>query len=564
MNKTININLGGFFFHIDETAYQKLKRYLDSISRSLSDDPQGKNEIISDIEARISELLSERITDARQVVNENDIEEVIAIMGQPEDYAEAEEGYTNSNYSYQRRSSNSKKFFRDGDDKFLGGVCSGIGHYFNVDVIWIRIAFILLIASGFSPLAYIILWILLPEAKTTSEKLQMEGEAVNIDNIEKKIREEFNNVSENVRNVANQASDKIKDGAQEITEKVNATIKGKKNNNGFQDFLDALGKIILAFFKVIGKFIGVLLIFISAAVLISLVISIFSVGSIEFLNIESDFVHLPAFFYDSTIPVWLLTTFICLLVGIPFLILFVLGLRILSSNVKQFSKITSLTLLGIWLISLLAIIFTGIEFGSTKAYDGNKIENRTLDFQEKDTIKLKLVNDDNLYYLHNLRRNTSRQEVTVDGVEKIYSNNINLKITDTNSDQFSIKIRKHSEGRNITKANNNADDIEYNYTIEDDTLILDAYFLSKYKHIFKYEKVYITIYVPTNKTVYFDYSTRNFLHGNYDVDTMYDSDMANHYFLMTEKGLDCTDCKEEKDEEEDENNDNNNSEESDF
>ena len=74
MNKTININLGGFFFHIDEIAYQKLKRYLEAVGRSLSDDPQGKNEIISDIEARISELLSERITDARQVINENDIE----------------------------------------------------------------------------------------------------------------------------------------------------------------------------------------------------------------------------------------------------------------------------------------------------------------------------------------------------------------------------------------------------------------------------------------------------------------------------------------------------------
>lgn len=568
MNKTININLGGFFFHIDETAYQKLKRYLDSIARSLSDDPQGKNEIISDIEARISELLSERITDARQVVNENDIEEVIAIMGQPEDYAEAEESYAESNYSYQRRSSNSKKLFRDGDDKFLGGVCSGIGHYFNVDVIWIRIAFILLIASGFSPLAYIILWILLPEAKTTAEKLQMEGEAVNIDNIEKKIREEFSNVSENVRNVANQASDKIKDGAQEITEKVNSTFKRKKNNNGFQDFLDALGKIIMAFFKVVGKFIGVILIIISSAVLISLIISLFSVGSMEFLSIDSDFVHLPAFFYDSTLPVWLLTTFGCLLVGIPFLILFVLGLRILSSNVKQFSKVTSLTLLGIWLVALLAIIFTSIEFASTKAYDGNKIVNSTLDFQEKDTIKLKLVNDDNIYYLHNLRRNTSRQEVTINGVDKIYSNNIKLKVLESDDNQFSIKIRKSSEGRNITRANNNASDIEYNYNINDDTLVLDAYFLSKYKHIFKYERIYVTIYVPKGKTVYFDYSTRNFLHGNYDVDNMYDSEMADHYFLMTEKGLKCADCKEEKEDEEmdneEENNNDNNSEEPEF
>ncbi|SOS54549.1 Phage shock protein C (PspC) family protein (Stress-responsive transcriptional regulator) [Tenacibaculum finnmarkense] len=66
MNKTININLGGFFFHIDEVAYQKLNYYLKAIANSLNDDPQGKNEIISDIEARISELLSEKITDVRQ------------------------------------------------------------------------------------------------------------------------------------------------------------------------------------------------------------------------------------------------------------------------------------------------------------------------------------------------------------------------------------------------------------------------------------------------------------------------------------------------------------------
>ena len=101
MNKTININLGGFFFHIDENAYQKLKRYLDAISRSLSDDPQGKNEIIADIEARISELLSERITDARQVVNEGDIEEIIAIMGQPEDYSDGEEAYAENGIANQ-------------------------------------------------------------------------------------------------------------------------------------------------------------------------------------------------------------------------------------------------------------------------------------------------------------------------------------------------------------------------------------------------------------------------------------------------------------------------------
>ena len=129
MNKTININLGGFFFHIDEIAYQKLKRYLESIAKSLSDDPQGKNEIIADIEARISELLSEKITDTREVVNEADIDNIIKIMGQPEDYADAEEVYSDSSYSYNRNKSSGKKLFRDGEDKFLGGVASGLAHY---------------------------------------------------------------------------------------------------------------------------------------------------------------------------------------------------------------------------------------------------------------------------------------------------------------------------------------------------------------------------------------------------------------------------------------------------
>ena len=86
MNKTININLGGIFFHIDELAYQKLRLYLDAIRRSLSDDPQGRDEILNDIELRIGELLSERIKDVRQVVNENDIDEITKIMGKPEDY----------------------------------------------------------------------------------------------------------------------------------------------------------------------------------------------------------------------------------------------------------------------------------------------------------------------------------------------------------------------------------------------------------------------------------------------------------------------------------------------
>ncbi|MEO9570557.1 MAG: PspC domain-containing protein [Polaribacter sp.] len=547
MNKTININLGGFFFHIDEVAYQKLKRYLESISRSLSDDPQGKNEIIADIEARISELLSEKITDARQVVNEGDIDDIIKIMGQPEDYAEAEETYNDSSYSYKRNNTSGKKLFRDGDDKFLGGVAAGIAHYFDIDTIWIRLGLLaLFFGAGFGIILYIILWILLPEAKTTAEKLQMEGEPVNIDNIEKKIREEFTNVSENVKDFANQASDKIKDGANELSEKMNQTFSAKtKKNNGLQDFISTIGKIILVFFKVIGKFIGAILVFVAAAVILSLIISGFSVGSLEWLNVDGEFLQYPPFFYDAVLPKWVLTLALFLLIGIPFLILFVLGLRILSSSVKQFTKPTSLTLLGIWIVALLTMIFTGIDFGTSHANYGQNVKKTTLNLVKNDTLTLKMVNDDEIYYRHNLRRSSHKYEVEVDGITKVYSNYVKVDVKKSNSNKAYFILQKESKGKSKSSANKNAQKIEYKFEIIDNTIVLDAYYLSEFKNMWKDEEVNITFYLPEGNTVYFDNTVKNFLYNVENEGDIYDKDMVNHYFKMTDDTLKCTDCNEE-------------------
>ena len=537
MNKTININLGGFFFHIDEEAYQKLRRYLASISKSLSEDSQGKNEIIADIEARISELLSEKITDARQVVNESDIEDIIVIMGQPEDYAEAEEAYSDASYSYSRNKASGKKLFRDGDDKFLGGVASGIAHYFNIDTIWIRLLFLIttLAGVGIGILVYIILWILLPEAKTTAEKLQMEGEPVNIDNIEKKIREEFTNVSE-----------KLKDGASEFSEKINQTFSAKtKKNNGLQDFLNAIGKIIATLFRVLGKFIGVIFVFIGAAAILSLIIGGFSVGSLEFLNIDSNFISYPEFFYDATLPRWLLSISLFILMGIPFLVLLVLGLRMLSSSVKQFSKAASITLLGIWFIALLAILFTGIEFGATHANYGKYVEKNTLNITKKDTLVLKIQNDDAIYYQHNLRRTSERRQVVIDTKQLAYSNDIRLDVKKSTSDSAYIIVQKESNGKNSMKARLNAKKIQYKYALQDNELILDAFFLSHLKNIFKEEKIDITIFIPENTPIYFDNSVRNFLNDVKNETDIYDKEMVNHHFKMMKAVLKCTDCIEE-------------------
>ena len=553
MNKTININLGGFFFHIDESAFQKLRRYLDAISKSLSDDPQGKNEIIADIEARISELLSEKITDARQVVNEGDIDDVITIMGQPEDYTEAEEPYNDASYSYKRNNNKGKKLFRDGDDKFLGGVAAGIAHYFNVDTIWICLVFLFTTLAGFGigVLAYIILWILLPEAKTTAEKLQMEGEAVNIDNIEKKIREEFSNVSETVKHAANQASDKLKDGANMASEKFKSTANdfsekmknNSKKNNGLQDFLDTLGKIIMAVFKVVGKCIGILLVFIAAAVLISIIFGAFSVGSLEFLNIDNQFVSYPPFFFGSMLPKWLLTVFLFLLIGIPFLILFILGLRILSKRVQKIHKRTSLTLLGIWLVALLGIGFAGIEFATTHAAKGISISKNNLELVAKDTLTIKMLNDDTLFYKYkrNNHRNYKEQTIEeVDGKMKLYSNNVAIDVEISSTDSSYFTIQKMSTGRNRMAAKKNSKAIQYHFDLIDNTLTLDAFYISDYQNLFKDEEIKVTVYLPKGMHIFFDSSSEYFLSDIDNTTDTYDREMANHYFLMTEEGLHST------------------------
>ena len=227
MNKTVNINLAGIFFHIDEDAYLKLQRYLEAIKRSFTDS-QGREEIIADIEARISELFTERMKTDRQVISNKEVEEVITIMGQPEDYLVDDEIFEDEpNNKHYSNTSKSKKLYRDTDNSYIGGVSAGLAHYFGIDAIWIRLIWILLIfGAGTGVFLYILLWILIPEAKTTAEKLTMTGEAVNISNIEKKIRDGFDSVSENVKNIDFQKhADKLKEGFEQASDNISDSVK---------------------------------------------------------------------------------------------------------------------------------------------------------------------------------------------------------------------------------------------------------------------------------------------------------------------------------------------------
>jgi len=529
MNKTININLGGIFFHIDELAYQKLKLYLDAIRRSLSEDPQGRDEILNDIEHRIGELLSERIKNERQVVNENDIDEITKIMGKPEDYLVDEEIFEEE--PKYRSKTSSKKLFRDSDDKFLGGVCSGLAHYFGMDVIWMRIIWLILFFGfGVGFLIYPLLWILIPAAETTAEKLQMKGEPVNISNIERKIREEFQDISS-----------RVKEGVNDVTDKVNSEEFKNKAKSGIQEIIDTLGKIILAMLNIFGKLIGGLLIFIAAATLIGLIFGAFSWGSVELLGFGKDYVNYPPFFYNSVVPSWILILFTFIAIGVPFIILFMLGLKIISNNVKSFSSTTKLSLLGIWIISLLGLGFAGINFATQTAYDGVFTQKQDLTITT-DTLVLKMIGDDNLSNRSELRRRYDYETVYDNDIQKLYSTRINVNIKPTDKTIAFIKIRKESEGKNRLAANKDAETIEYQFNLEDKNLLLNGYFLSDFKNKFKRQSVDVIIYLPINSIIYLNNSTKTYLDNVNNIQDISGRNMPKHYFKMTENGLECLDC----------------------
>jgi phage shock protein PspC (stress-responsive transcriptional regulator) len=193
MKKTLIINLANQVFHIDEDAFNRLREYLDRIESHFADKDE-RSDISSDIETRIAELFGQRLTQQKQVITIQDVEEIIRIMGDPGEIGGEEQAKT---YDHST-ASKSKRLYRDPDNRVLGGVCGGIGQYFKIDPLIIRIVFLVIFFGfGIGLLIYIILWIVVPEARTTAQILEMRGDPVNASNIGNFVKDEFESVKRN-------------------------------------------------------------------------------------------------------------------------------------------------------------------------------------------------------------------------------------------------------------------------------------------------------------------------------------------------------------------------------
>ena len=519
MNKTVNINLGGMFFHIDEDAFQKLTRYFDAIKRSLSNS-SGHDEIIKDIEMRVSELLNEKQKSDKHVVGLKDVDEVIAVMGQPEDYI-IEDDKTNEQSYRSSTTTSTKKLYRDRDKGMVGGVSSGLGYYFGIDAVWFRLFFVLLVLAGFGAgfLAYIILWIVTPEASTTSEKLEMTGEPVTISNIEKKVREEFENVSEKIKNADyDKYGNQIKTGANKI-------------GNSFGDF-------IISVFKIFAKFLGILLILSGLTVLFFLLIGIFTLGSGVFIDFPwQGFIEAGNF---TDYPIWAFGLLMFFAAGIPFFFLALLGFKLLSPNMKSIGNVGKYTLLALWLIAVSLVISIGIKQASAFAVDGRVVQKETFNLNPKDTLFIKFKHND--YFAKNVNDHNGFQ-VTQDstGMDVIYSNEVSFKIEKTDEKLPYIQIEKEAKGKSLSEAKKRAEKIKYRYTIIGNQLIFDNYLVTDLKNKYRDQEIEITLYLPKGTLIKPDASMRHYDRTDGDY-FLWNPDSTTDIYRVEETKVRCLSC----------------------
>ena len=530
MNKVINININGLVFYIDEEAFEVLNRYLDALKMNFRN-TEGGDEILADIEARIAEMLTERLKNRNEVVSMTDVQAVIAAMGQPEDMDDPNAQTKSKTYNWQGWNKDygfnpGKRMYRDPDNKIIGGVCSGISEYLGVDPVWIRLLFVVVFFGfGTGLLIYIILWIILPAAKTPSEKLEMRGERVNISNIEKTVKENLDTLK-----------DKI--------DKEFSHIDGQKIGNRVRDFLHGV------FDGMSGAFAGVLYIFtrllsvIAILVAICVMIAIFSVilGALGIITVNVPVVIFD--YFDGGHKAWWLLTLVALVVGLPFLGMMFRGVRHLSGYQGR-SRFASAFFSTIWILAIILLCVIGFSsatgFRSSYSFSSEDILRKpghdtlylTVNAGEKPVQKYHgngWIEFDRLWHHIDRAKNNNDPGLTSLDITRSPDNNIHLE------------KEYYSRGSSVKNARALAETIQYSYLQRDSLIIFDEAYRIPADQKWRGQNVNLDLQVPDGTVIIMKKGMEDII---YDIDNnldMYDGDMPGHTWKMTSNGLTCLDC----------------------
>ncbi|MGN6352928.1 MAG: PspC domain-containing protein [Parafilimonas sp.] len=586
MKKVININFQGRVIPIEETAYEMLKRYIESLRQFFANE-EGRDEIINDIEGRIGELFSEQLKKGQPCITDADVDTIMHSIGRPEDFeaqdadfqngktsgGEEEKTFASEAGSQAHGSVRPERFYRDENNKLIGGVCAGLANYFGIDKLVVRILFIIFtmgfgfgfivylilwvaipssasekigsyrkrlfrdpdnkiiggvcgglasyfgvsvwiprllfivpflsfvtnwnhwgafnfpnfINLSFSPgavLVYIILWLITPEAVTTSDKLEMKGEKVDLNSIKNTIQKDMEGFGERAKEFGKEVGDRAAKVGSEI---------GKRGKQISSEAGPTIRKSGSTLGNIIGIIIKIFVYFILAIVLISIVGALFGIG-IAVTGLLPFKPYIISAGWQSIL-VW--GTYIFFIwvpvIGIITWIIRKISKTKSNSNVMRFG-FSAMWILGwICFIGLLASLRNDFSYHNTPAENTVQIANPAVN-------KLEVKYAKNYRYYFNSSFFHFEPFASLDE-DTAFVRNIHLRILKSGNDSFQVKMLKLAYGSTKQLAQGRADKITFNIAQQDSTLFFDRGIPITKNEKFRNQSVYVTVYVPVGKKI---------------------------------------------------------------
>jgi phage shock protein PspC (stress-responsive transcriptional regulator) len=649
MKKVININFQGRVIPIEESAYDMLKQYVESLRKFFANE-EGRDEIINDIEGRIAELFGESLKKGSTCITDEDVNSIIQSMGRPEDF-EGEEGRVHSQLGAESQAEGQHfesaaadvprgRLYRNETDKILGGVCGGLASYLRIDPTIVRIVFALIsfgagtgillyillwiilpsnplvdhvstkrlyrnpeekviagVASGIAayfdiavwiprlifalPLVggiitsifrsavwfdvnpfpgilfgsfggtlfvvYAVLWAVIPEAKSASEKLEMRGEKVDLNTIKNTIQEDL----EGFKTRAEKWGGEVKDRASQFGKEFGQTVSQKGQQfgteagyaarSGGSRVLRAIGIMFKAFFLFIA---GIL----AFALLVTL---------LAFLVAGVGVFPLKNFFLEGFWENFLAWTTLLLFLGVP-VIAFITWLIRRIMGIRSKNRYLGFTFAGLWVIGLICAGILAVSIA------------RNFDARAKDTQDFTIVQPATGKLI--IKVPESKVKVIghwfkMDGVmsmsdDSLFMNNVRVRIVKSKDSLFHMSATKYSNGADGGAAMQNIKEINYGIDQQDSTVWLDRGFALKKGTRFRNQGVAVTLQVPVGKRIMIDHSVNrrlnwfriNMGHNDWEWDDEWNGNRAEDWnsdveYIMTAGGLERVDKKDEHAEE---------------
>jgi len=495
MEKTLTININGWVFNINEDAYYLLTDYFKKLKNHFNQQ-EGGGEIVADIEARIAELFKEKIDEKESVINISHVENIMKTMGQPYEMQEEMDPDDTTASSFKWSSKSNKKLYRDTSKSHIAGVAGGLGKYIGLDPIFIRIAFLLLIpVGGTGVIVYMILWILIPEAASTSDRIRMEGKKVNVENIENKVREE-----------AQYIKDRLSDFSEEAKGVYNKTRPARRQGiKNMDSILKTMGRVLLRILKFI---LGIILLSTGIGLLIGFAILVFNwIPGLHFDTFFIEGLSFPSFIGQFLLETkYVIITLIALIAlsFIPIIMLIYNGIRFLF-NLRR-NKLVGSIAFQVWLVAL--IISLGMSYTTFTAFKKSavNITSHNLNIIKSDTLHIKVRTDT---YYQNILTSDQKTVITQDDNFPILKDGFfygepEIEILTSDKNNFEMKLYINASGHNEEEAHQNIKNTDYRFTIDSTGILLDPYFGLADNNRWRNQDVRIKIYVPENKAVSID------------------------------------------------------------